>query len=236
MSNILQFQQKLNYTKSDFQVRVSVTEDEYTDYWIYTAEFYIKTTARDLTPTTEEKIGELVVNSYDDSGKNKTVITHFTHSSGKLITVICQCSLDTYGNGRIIITAVNYEQLFDGHLTSNSFTITPHINDKGFDEGEHYYSYSATVTIKPELDSFFMTKEVNTINFPSSEYGEYGHVEYSTSVTFKTKKSEEITIYFTLEGDGNGSCSATVNGISPQWIDAPGRPRLLKYGNKLIKY
>lgn len=231
MSNILQFQQKLNYTKSDFQVRVSVTEDEYTDYSIYTATFYIKTTARDLTPTTEEKIGELVVNS-EESSKTQTFTTHFTHSSGKLITVICQYSLKTNGDGSVAILSVNYEQFFDGHLTENSFTITPYIIDKGIDEGEHYYSYYARVDIKPDLDSFFMTKYINT----TESQKDYGPVKYPISVTFKTNKSEEVTIHFTLEGDGSGSCSATVNGISPQWIDAPGRPRLLKYGNKLIKY
>ena len=233
MSNILQFQQKLNYTKSDFQVRVAVTEDEYTDYWIYTAEFYIKTTARDLTPTTEEKIGELVVNS-EESSKTQTFTTNFNHSSGKQITVICQGSLQTNGDGKVAIQSVNYEQFFDGHLTADSFIITPYSHYVKTDEGEDYYSYDAKVEIKPNLDSFFMTKLVNT----SSSAIDYGPVKYSTSVTFKTKKSEEVTIHLTLNGTGgvNASCSATVNGISPQWIDAPGRPRLLKYGNKLIKY
>ena len=235
MSNILQFQQKLNYTKSDFQVRVSVSEEEFTDWYKYTAQFYIKTTARDLTPTTEEKIGELVVNSYDDSGKNQTIIKHFTHSSGKLITVICQCSLDTSGNGSIIITAVNYEQFFDGHLTKDSFIITTHIKDNGIDEGEYYYSYYATVDIKSDLESFFNDKETKTTGYSPSDYG---HVNYSTSATFTTNKNEKVTVYLTLSGTGgpNASCNYTVDGISPQWIDAPGRPKLLKYGNKLIKY
>ena len=234
MSNILQFQQKLNYTKSDFQVSVSVSEQEMTDWYKYTAQFYIKTTARDLTPTTEEKIGELVVNSYDDLGKTQTFTASFNHNSGEQITVTCQGSLDTSGNGDIIIKSVNYKQFFDGHLTAESFIITPHIRNDGIDEGEYYYSYSARVAIKPDLDSFFMTKYIDT----SGSQSAYGRVEYSISVTFKTEKKEEITVYFTLIGTGgpNASCNYTIDGISPQWIDAPGRPRLLKYGNKLIKY
>ena len=232
MSNILQFQQKLNYTASDFQVRVSVKKDEYTDYYIYTAQFYIKTTARDLTPTTEEKIGELVVNSEDSSGKTKTFGASFKHNSGQYITVTCQGSLKTSGDGSITIESVSYRQFFDGHLTADSFIITLDVRNDGVDLGESYYSYRAVVAVKPDLRSFFVLPVIANSNYSESDYGS---VKYSTYVTFTTKNSETVTVYLTLDCN-NGSGSITFDGVSPQWIDAPGRPRLLKYGNKLIKY
>lgn len=120
---------------------------------------------------------------------------------------------------------------FDGHLTAESFIITPYRRLIDTSGGKDYYSYSARVDIKPDLDSFFMTKFINT----NESEAKYGPVKYSIFVTFKTNKSEEVKIHFTLEGNGKGSCSATFNGVSPQWIDTPARPRLLKYGNKLIK-
>ena len=49
-----------------------------------------------------------------------------------------------------------------------------------------------------------------------------------------TIKNEIVTLYFHITGTGS-SCTGTCTGISPQWIDVPGRPRLLKYGSKLIK-
>lgn len=175
---------------------------------------------------------------YPQESKRGIVEAKFTTQKNIQITV--KVNLSGNGNSNptgsidsfVPTSFMNPGNQFDGHLTADSFIITPHINDKGIDEGEHYYSYYARVDINPELDSFFMTKFINT----TESEADYGPVEYSIFVTFKTKKSEEVTIYFTLNGHGDGSCDYTVNGISPQWIDAPGRPRLLKYGNKLIKY
>ena len=123
---------------------------------------------------------------------------------------------------------------FDGHLTAESFIIN--LNSRLIDTsgGKNYYSYYARVSIKPDLDSFFMTKTVDT----AESNADYRPFEYSTSATFTTKKSEEVTIHLTLKCNSDAdddSRNIIVNGISPQWIDVPGRPRLLKYGNKLIK-
>ena len=188
MSNILQFQQKLNYTASDFQVRVSVSEEEFTDFYRYTATFYIKTTATDLTPTTEINIGQLIVDSEDSSGKTQTFTANFNHNSGEQITVTCQGSLKTSGDGSITITSVTFPQIYDGHLTAESFIITPHSRYDRTDEGEDYYSYYARVAIKPDLDSFFMTKFVDT----TESKADYGPVEYSISVTFNTNTKDTV--------------------------------------------
>ena len=140
----------------------------------------------------------------------------------------CSGSVENFSPTSIMVPSDNQ---FDGHLTAESFIITPHSRyDGSNDLDESYYSYYATVAINSDLQSFF---EGTTVNTNTSE-SKHGTIEYSTSVTFTTKKSEVVTVYLKLNGY-NGACGYTFKGVSPQWIDVPGRPRLLKYGSKLIK-
>ncbi len=142
----------------------------------------------------------------------------------------CSGSVENFSPTSIMVPSDNQ---FDGHLTAESFIITTYSRLIDTSGGKNYYSYSARVAIKPDLASFFMREFIDT----TESQANYGTVEYSTSVTFTTNKNENVTVYLTLEGTGgpNASCTATFNGVSPQWIDVPGRPRLLKYGSKLIK-
>lgn len=118
---------------------------------------------------------------------------------------------------------------FDGHLTEDLFDISYHALKAG-DLGDYYWEYWVDVAAKSSIREFFSLYR-DSSNTETSVFGSWSG---SVKATLTTIKNEIVTLYFYITGTGD-SCTGTCTGISPQWIDVPGRPRLLKYGNKLIK-
>ena len=167
MNNILQFkpivEEPLTLTASMFDITYmnSKAEDhagiKYFSYWVIIEpidaykKYFKSTLAR------SDKIIDYSGNTISDvvSAKLITIkdveVTITFNITGSMNS--CSGSVQSFSPTSIMIPG----NQFDGHLTAESFIITPHVHyDRiDLDLGNRYYSYYATVDVNFDLQSFF---------------------------------------------------------------------------------